>query len=114
MSDQLGNNQKSLYIVRTSKETQLCQGRTLTGAVVVLRTPLATFGGPILEICLAAHAYLRGEKLPSSKKNCAIDQARGLANPTYRVYYLIPSELGEISISKKKVFFSRTPQQQAN
>ena len=102
----MGNNQKSIYyIVRTSKETQLCEGRTLIGAVVVLRTPLATFWDPTLEICLAAHADLGGEKLPPSKKNCAIDPARCLATPTYQVCYLIPSELGEISISQKKVFF---------
>ena len=112
MWDQLGKIQKSIYRVRTTKETQLCQGRTLIGAVVVLRKPLATFWDPILEICLAAHADLGGKKYPHRKKNCAIDPARCLATPTYQVCYLIPSELGEISIQKKSFF--GTCQHQAN
>ena len=41
------------------------------------------------------------EKNHPHQKKCAIDQARCLASPTYPVYYLTPSELGEISISKK-------------
>ena len=113
MWDQLGKIQKSIYRVRTTKETQLCQGRTLIGAVVVVRMPLATFWDPILEFCLAAHADLREKKITPTKKNSAIDQARCLASPTYLVCYLTPSELGEISNPKKK-FFLGTCQQQAN
>ena len=66
--------------------------------------PYATrdFLGPILKICLAARAYLREKKITPTKKKCAIDQARCLASPTYPVYYLTPSELGEISIPQKK------------
>ena len=44
---------------------------------------------------------------------CAIDQARCLASPTYPVYYLTPSELGEISIQKNGFFFG-TCQRWAN
>ena len=46
-----------------------------------------------------------GKKYPHRKKNCAIDPANCLATPTYQVCYLIPSELGEISISQKNLFF---------
>ena len=76
--------------------------------------PYATrdFLGPILQFCLAAHAYLREKKITPTKKKSAIDQARCLASPTYPVYYLTPSELGEISNSKKS-FLLRSCQQQA-
>ena len=78
--------------------------------------PYATrdFLVPILKICLAAHAYLGEKKITPTKKKCAIDQARCLASPTYLVYYLTPSELGEISNSKKRVFFLRSCHPQAN
>ena len=64
----VGENQKSMYIVRTTKETQLCQGRTLIGVVVVFLTPLATFWVLILKMYLAAHAYLREKKITLIKK----------------------------------------------
>ena len=69
--------------------------------------PYATrdFLGPHFENVPTCASIFEREKKCLQKKKCGIDQARCLASPTYQVYYLTPSELGEISIPKKKFFF---------
>ena len=77
--------------------------------------PYATrdFLGPHFEILPRCACIFEREKIIPTKKNSAIDQARCLASPTYLVYYLTPSELGEISNAKKS-FFLRSCQHTAN